>query len=231
MRRTTSIALSPAIAILAVAVCWAGSVEVQIMSPLHPKFVANDYDRIYIADFFVSGVNDVDQHVNINVNKEVKETLKSEFRERSSFEIDDLSVQYSSELDLEKEIGNPDFWKGQQIENRQRAIIVAGVIEFSNHDRGGVVTERVTNPRTGNQRMVQTSRQRIGIVLGVNLYLIDAVTGEKLFQENFKEEQVYADISNVSLPLFYDVFDKISPKIVGILVPYRVGGSRILLEP
>jgi hypothetical protein len=61
--------------------------------------------------------------------------------------------------------------------------------------------------------------------------LIDAQKGEKLFQENFKEEEVYDDVSNVSLPLFYDVFERMTPKIVGILVPYRVAGSRTLMEP
>lgn len=209
----------------------AKSVEIRIMSPLNPKFVAKGYKRIYLADFYVTGTQDVDKNVNINVNKEVKETLKSEFVDRSAYDIVDLKVEYAPAKAPEEFLNDPSFWLSQNITDRQGSLILVGAIEFSNHEKGGLVTERVTNPRTGMERDVTTSQDRLQIVLAVNLYLLDAKTGQKLFQEDFKEEEVYNDVSNVSLPLFYDVFDRIAPKVVGVLVPYRVGGSRILLEP
>jgi hypothetical protein len=78
---------------------------------------------------------------------------------------------------------------------------------------------------------VTSSRERLQLILGINFLLIEAKSGQKVFEETFKEEEIYDDISNVSLPLFYDLFERIAPKIVGVLIPYRVAGSRTLLEP
>jgi hypothetical protein len=211
--------------------CLAGNTEVQIMAPLRPKYVAKGYRKIYIADFYVTGQQDVDKQININVNKEIKETLKSEFVDRSSYEVEDLKIEIPADKKPEDVLKDPSFWQSMDIKDRDTSLILAGIVEFSNHEKGGLVTERVTNPRTGTQRMVTSSQDRLQLVLGINLLLIDSKNGEKLFEESFKEEEVYDDISNVSLPLFYDLFERITPKIVGVLVPYRVAGSRTLLEP
>gem|GEM_PF-2960242 len=211
--------------------CPAGTTEVQIMAPLRPKYVAKGYRKIYIADFYVTGQQDVDKQVNINVNKEIKETLKAEFVDRSSYEVEELKIEIPADRKPEDVLLDPTFWMSIDIKDRDTSLILAGIVEFSNHEKGGLVTERVTNPRTGTQRMMTSSQDRLQLVLGFNLLLIDSKNGEKLFEESFKEEEVYDDISNVSLPLFYDLFERITPKIVGVLVPYRVAGSRTLLEP
>jgi hypothetical protein len=209
----------------------AGTTEVQIMAPLRPKYVAKGYRKIYIADFMVTGERDVDKQIPINVNKEIKETLKSEFIDRSAFEIEELKIEIPADRKPEEVLKDPAFWMAMDIKDRDTSLILAGVVEFSNHEKGGLVSERVTNPRTGTQRVVTSSRERLQLVLGINLILIDSKDGQKLFEETFKEEEIYDDISNVSLPLFYDLFERITPKIVGVLVPYRVAGSRTLLEP
>lgn len=205
--------------------------EVQISAPLRPKYVAKGYKKLYICDFIITGTNDVDKVVNININKEIKETLKTEFKDKSGYEIEDLKVEFDKTKKPDEILKDPAFWMAQDIGKKEGTMILAGAVDFSNKQKSGLVTERVTNPRTGVQRDVTTTKDRLQLILGVNLYLIDGTNGEKLFQENFREEEVYDDIDNVSLPLFYDVFERMTPKIVGILVPYRVAGSRTLLEP
>jgi hypothetical protein len=207
------------------------STEVQISAPLRPKYVAKGYKKLYICDFIITGTNDVDKVVNININKEIKETLKSEFKDKSGYEVEDLKVEFDKTKKPDEILKDPAFWMAQDIGKKEGTMILAGAVDFSNKQKSGLVTERVTNPRTGVQRDVTTTKERLQLILGVNLYLIDGSKGEKLFQENFREEEVYDDIDNVSLPLFYDVFERMTPKIVGILVPYRVAGSRTLLEP
>ena len=211
--------------------CFAGSTEVQIMAPLRPKYVARGFRKIYIADFAVSGERDVDKQIPINVNKEIKETLKSEFVDRSAFEVSDLRIELPADRTAEEVLKDPSFWMAMDIKDRDTSLIVVGAVEFSNHEKGGLVTERVTNPRTGMQRTVSSSRERLQLILGINFLLVEAKSGQKLFEETFREEEVYDDISSVSLPLFYDLFERIAPKIVGVLIPYRVAGSRTLLEP
>jgi hypothetical protein len=212
--------------------CGTKSDEVQISAPLHPKYVAKGYKKLYIADFIVTGVKDVDRDTrNINVNKEIKETLKSEFKDKSGYQIEDLKLEVNSDRKPEDLLRDPTFWAGQNIPDRDASMILAGVVEFSNHQKSGLVTERVVNPRTGTEREISSQKDQLQLVLAVNLFLVDAQKGDKLFEENFKEEQVYDDVSNISLPLFYDVFERMTPKIVGVLVPYRVSGSRTLLEP
>jgi hypothetical protein len=207
------------------------STEVQISAPLRPKYVAKGFKNLYISDFIITGTHDIDKNVNININKEIKETLKTEFKDKSGFEVEDLKVEFDKTKGPDEILKDPAFWVAQDIGKKEGSMILVGSVDFSNKEKSGLVTERVTNPRTGVQRDVTTTRERLQLILAVNLYLIDAVSGEKLFQENFREEEVYDDIDNVSLPLFYDVFERMTPKIVGILVPYRVAGSRTLLEP
>jgi hypothetical protein len=211
--------------------CGVQTSEILISSPLQPKFVAKGYTKIYIADFFVSGVNDIDKNVNINVNKEIKETLKSEFKDRSGYEVEDLKIEYDMSKPPDAVLKDPEFWAALELKDKQKSMILTGAAEFSNHQKSGLITERIRNPQTGYERNVTTSRERLQLVLAINLYLLDGASGNKLFSENFKEEEVYDDVSNVSLPLFYDVFERIAPKIVGVLVPYRVAGSRTLLQP
>lgn len=210
---------------------FARTTEVMISAPLRPKYVPKGYKKIYIADFIVGGEHDIDKNVNININKEIKETLRTEFKDKSGYEIEDLKIEIDKSKKPEDILKDAAFWSSQNIEPKEGAMILAGAVDFSNHEKSGLVTERVTNPRTGIQRDVTSSRERLQLVLSVNLYLIDAGNGGKLFQENFREEETYDDVSNVSLPLFYDVFERMTPKIVGILVPYRVAGTRTLLEP
>lgn len=207
------------------------STEIQISAPLRPKYVAKGYKKLFICDFIITGTHDVDKVVNININKEIKETLKTEFKDKSGYEVEDLKVEFDKTKKPDEILKDPAFWMAQDIGKKEGTMILAGSVDFSNKEKSGLVTERVTNPRTGVQRDVTTTKERLQLILGVNLYLLDGTTGEKLFQENFREEEVYDDISNVSLPLFYDVFERMTPKIVGILVPYRVAGSRTLLEP
>jgi hypothetical protein len=207
------------------------STEVQISAPLRPKYVAKGYKKLFICDFIITGTNDVDKVVNININKEIKETLKTEFKDKSGYEVEDLKVEFDKTKKPDEILKDPAFWMAQDIGKKEGTMILAGSVDFSNKEKSGLVTERVTNPRTGVQRDVTTTKERLQLILGVSLYLIDGTNGEKLFQENFREEEVYDDIDNVSLPLFYDVFERMTPKIVGILVPYRVAGSRTLLEP
>lgn len=231
MKKTT------ALFVLIAMVAWLPSLfaskttEVMISAPLRPKYVAKGYKKIYIADFIVGGEHDIDKNVNININKEIKETLKSEFRDKSGYEIEDLKIEIDKSKKPEDILKDASFWASQKIDPKEGAMILAGAVDFSNKEKSGLVTEHVTNPRTGMQRDVTSSRERLQLILSVNLYLIDAAKGEKLFQENFREEETYDDVSNVSLPLFYDVFERMTPKIVGILVPYRVAGTRTLLEP
>lgn len=230
MKRTTTFVLLSLLSLGGFA-CGSKSIDVQISAPLRPKYIAQGYKKLYIADFVVRGEHDVDTHVNINVNKEIKETLKSEFKDKSGYQVEDLKIEIPKDKDPQEVLNDPAFWLAQNISTREGSMILAGIVEFSNKEKSGLVTERVTNPRTGIQREITTSRERLQLILNVTLFLVDASKGEKLFQENFKEEEVYDDVSNVSLPLFYDVFERMTPKVVGILVPYRVAGSRTLMEP
>lgn len=211
--------------------CGSTATEVQISSPLRPKYAAPGYKKIYIADFNVFGEQDVDRNIRFNVNKEIRETLRSEFKDRSGYAVEDLKVSYDKGRKPEEILQDTQFWSALDIKDKENSIILTGAVDFSNHQKSGLVTQHVTNPQTGVQRDLTSSHDQLQLVLDINLYLIDATSGGKLFQEDFKEEQTYDDVTTVSLPLFYDVFERMAPKIVGILVPYRVSGSRLLLEP
>jgi hypothetical protein len=64
------------------------STEVLISAPLRPKYVAKGFKKLYICDFIITGTHDLDKVVNININKEIKETLKTEFKDKSGYEVE-----------------------------------------------------------------------------------------------------------------------------------------------
>src|SRR5262245_6478547 len=109
--------------------CGVQTSEILISSPLQPKFVAKGYTKIYIADFFVSGVNDVDKNVNINVNKEIKETLKSEFKDRSGYEVEDLKIEYDMSKPPDEVLKDPAFWAALELKDKQKSMILTGAAE------------------------------------------------------------------------------------------------------
>src|SRR3972149_5728084 len=112
--------------------CGAKSTEVQISAPLRPKYVAKGYQKIYIADFMITGQQQMDRDVNINVNKEVKETLRSEFKDKSGYQVDSLKVEYDQGKKPEEVLKDSSFWISQQVQDKKGSMILAGAVEVSN---------------------------------------------------------------------------------------------------
>ena len=91
------------------------STEVQISAPLRPKYVAKGYKKLFICDFIITGTHDLDKVVNININKEIKETLKTEFKDKSGYEIEDLKVEFDKTKKPDEILKDPAFWMAQDI--------------------------------------------------------------------------------------------------------------------
>ena len=169
---------------LLLSACGTKSTEIQISAPLRPKYVAQGYKKLYIADFIITGVKDVDRETrNVNVNKEIKETLKSEFKDKSGYEIDDLKLEVPADRKPDDVLRDPQFWATQNIPNRDSSMIMAGVVEFSNHAKSGLVTEQVVNPRTGTERTITSPKDQLQLVLSVKMQIHHAARQAGIFGE------------------------------------------------
>lgn len=207
------------------------SAEVNIVLPMKAKFETKDYKHIYFTNLYVKKDYKVDQVVEIDPNEEIILHLKSQLSNLSDLKVKDFQMDYASITDqnYEKFVKNPDTWKNLNIEDKRSSLIFTGKVEFSNQDASGFFPREITDARTGITRTINIKEDKIEVGLGLDIYVISAETGEILYKENFKETSTFYETRKVTLPMFYVVFDRFEPKLVNILIPFKIKGHRFLI--
>lgn len=207
------------------------STEITIVIPMKAKFDTKNYKYLYLTSFPVKKIYQVDKNISFDPNEEIRSRLKNELSNLSDLKIQDIKINEMNEPEsFEKIIEDKEYWKNLDISDKENSLIFTGLIEFSNKDATGYFPREVTDARTGITRTVNVREQRLEVSLGINIYIISASSGEILYKENFKETSTFAEVSSVSLSMFYILFDKLAPKLFNIVAPYNVKGTRFLLR-
>jgi len=210
------------------------STEVNVIMHLRPKFkIENIYSNIYLINFKVEKDYQVDKDVPIDANEEIITRLKNEFSNLSNLNVKYIKINYEDAgKNFDELVNDKEYWKEiKDIPDKENSIIYTGKIEFSNKDASGFFPHEVTNPQTGATRTVSVREDKIEVSLGVRIYIISAKTGEILYKESFKETATFTDETDVTLPMFYTLYDRFAPKMINTLIPYRIKGTRFLITP
>ena len=125
------------------------------------------------------------------------------------------------ELDNEELFQNKDFWKGQALEEEASAFLT-GSIEYTAETRKALLgknKKQFDNPFPRQNRL----ETRKFYSLKMNVYFINAKTGEVIYDSNFKETQAYDNPNQTAEFAFFDQVHKVKEK----LFRQMFGGERI----
>lgn len=206
--------------------------EINIVMHLKPKFKIEGYPNLYLTNFAVIKNYQVDKDVPIDPNQEIVIRLKNEYSNLSDLNVKIIDINFESTNKIFDDlINDKDYWQNLNIDEKEKSLIYTGKIEFENKDASGFFPKEVTNPRTGVTRTVDVREQKIEVSLGVQLFILSAQTGEILYKETFKETATFSDTTDVTLPMFYTLYDRFAPKMFNTIIPYRIRGMRFLINP
>mgnify|MGYP005841330169 CR=1 FL=1 len=208
------------------------STEINVVMHLKPKFKIEKYSYLYLTNFAVMKNYQVDKDVPIDPNQEIITRLKNEYSKLSNLNVKFLNIDFeSTNKNFDDLINDKGYWQNLNIDEKENSLIYTGKIEFENKDASGFFPKEVINPRTGVARTIDVREEKIEVSLGIQLFILSAKTGEILYKETFKETATFSNTADVTLPMFYTLYDRFAPKMFNTIIPYRIRGTRFLITP
>jgi hypothetical protein len=101
---------------------------------------------------------------------------------------------------------NKDFWK-QAAGEAKNALFLTGKVQFGQELRKALLANE--------KRAVDDERRNYSLKL--EIFLIQSDTGEVIFQREYQEQMNYANIKQSAEFAFYDLLQRIKPKLFRIL--------------
>ena len=186
--------------------------RIRIEMPIHTELKLSDYQKIIITDFLLK--NEIK---NFNVNKELAEYFSTEINQESktSTVVKDISIEKDEIFE------NSDFWKTLAPES-EGTLYFSGIIEYTQETRKALIgkaKKQFEDPFPSPQKMATRKFYN----LEMDIYLIDAKTGNTVYQRNFKESQSYTNPNQTGYFAFFDLMLKVKDK----LFRQVLGGERI----
>jgi hypothetical protein len=186
--------------------------KIKLELPVKTNLDISQYKNIVIANFFLK-----DDKNDFEINPALLEYLSSEL----SQELDKNISTKNIVLDNEEIFQNKDFWKGQAPEEDATAFLT-GSIEYTAETRKALIgksKKQFDNPFPNKNRLAS----RKFYSLKMNVYFINAATGEVIYDTNFNETQAYENPNQTAEFAFFDQIHKVKEKLFRQIL----GGERI----
>lgn len=183
--------------------CGTGEhLRVRVEIPRKPPIDLESIDEIVITNFFVK-----EQAKDFNINKESTEYFHTELEQKLDKKITLAEIP----LESEEVFQDKSFW--QNISNdKKSAILFTGSVEYVEEIRKSIKSaakRRFDAPFPEESRI----EQRKFYSLSLHLFLIDAQSGESLYERTFKESNVYNNPNQTAYFAFYDMMMSIRDKL------------------
>ena len=217
-------ALAPVlVAMSGAALAIAGGIHVSVSLPVPPRINTLAVRKILIARFVSSDKSPLD------VGREFVRVIRRELSKGTKFEILDVEPPALPEQPLEEILRNATFWK-HVAEEFGADLVVSGRVAFTSADRSGFVQQDSVSPITGQnvRRTVFAEREEFG--LDVNLWFFKGANGAFLYEDSFRDNQIYDGKSNDALGVFYNLTDRLTPDLLSILAPQKREESRYIFD-
>lgn len=207
--------------LLALSAAGAGVIEVQVRLPMPQKIDVTGLRRVLVGGFRAGDNPDLD------IDVEYVKFLKGLLKRRSSFEVVDADAPPLPEQELADVVKNAAYWK--RIAQRFSAdLIVAGVVDFERNDKSGFVQEDIINPTNGQRYRRTRYAEREAFNLAATHYFFKGATGELLYEGKLTEESMYEGRGNDALSALFQLAERMSPEIMGVLMPREKSETRYL---
>ena len=186
--------------------------RVRIAMPLFTKIKLSDYNKVIITDFLQQ--NEIKD---FNVNEELTKYFSTEIKQEAKTTVATENISIENEENFE----NSDFWKTLTPASAG-TLYFSGTIEYTQETRKALIgkaKKQFEDPFPSPRKLAT----RKFYTLDMNVYLIDARTGEPIFQRNFKESQSYTNPNQTGYFAFFDLMNRVKDK----LFRQVLGGERI----
>lgn len=201
--------------------CLASGVRVGIELPVPPRINTLAVRKILVARFVAT------EHASLDTGREFVRFVRRELAKGTKFEVLDVDPPALPEQPAEELPRNSTFWK-HIAEEYGADLVISGRIGFTTSDRSGFVQEDVISPVTGQKVRRTVFAEREEYVLDANLWFFKGANGAFLYEDTFRDTQVYDGKSNDALQIFFNLADRMTPDLLGILVPQKRQESRFI---
>jgi len=92
------------------------------------------------------------------------------------------------------------------------------------------VTEDIISPATGQKVRRTRFAEREEYALEANLWFFKGANGAFLYEDTFHDRQIYEGKSNDALGIFYNLAERLTPDLVGVVAPQKRTEVRYLFE-
>lgn len=175
--------------------------KLKIEIPGDPQIDLDKFNQIVITNFFIQK-----ETKDINLNKEIVEYFKLEIEQ--NFEGKVVSQNFS--IEDEEAYKNQDFWKGL-IETSEQTLFFTGRVNYSEEIRKAILEKRDDRPEDPFPSTKELAERKF-YTLNIDLYLIDAQTGNPLYQRRFKETKGYKNPNQTAYFAFFDLIQQVKVK-------------------
>ncbi|MGD2294437.1 MAG: hypothetical protein PVF22_01200 [Candidatus Aminicenantes bacterium] len=177
--------------------------KLKIEVPRKTQLDLNAFDEVIITPFLVKGETE-----DIDLNKEIVEYFVAELKRKTQNPISTRDVA----VDKEDSFESKDFW--QNIGSvSEGTLFLTGSAEYSEETRKALIKrskKRYEDPFPTPAKL----EQRKFFTLNLDLYLIDAQTGEAVFKREFKETKAYSNPNQTAYFAFFDLILQVKEKLL-----------------
>jgi len=190
----------------------AGVVRVKVDLPIPARINTVGVRKVLVAKFLTNDYRALDS------GREMVSFLRREISRGTTLEVLDVEPPNLPEQPPEDLIQNATFWK-HIAEEAGADLVVSGEALFVSRDRSGFVQEDFISPVTGQKVRQTVYAEREDFELRLSLWFFKGASGALLYEDSFRESQIYEGKSNDALQAFFELADRVRPDILGVLVP------------
>jgi hypothetical protein len=197
------------ISLLFIFSCGTGDyVRMRIEMPRQAGIDLEDFEEIAITNFLVE-----EEAKDFDLNKELTEYFSVELDQKTKKKISSTEVP----LQNEDVFQDKEFWTGA-FPDKKGTLLFTGTLDYTEEIRKAIKSAR---KRQFDEPFPEESRieERRFYSLSLRLYLIDARSGEAVYERTFKESKAYKNPNQTAYFAFYDMMlnvrDKLFRQILG----------------
>jgi hypothetical protein len=154
----------------------------------------------------------------VDLSKELVGVIRRDLHQKAGLLVSDAEAPALPEQPLPDLLANSGYWRrlAQQFDSD---LVVTGEASFQTADRSGYIQVDEISPLTGQR--VRRSRfvEREAFMLDMRVFFLRGSTGELLYEDHFNAEDTRNGMGYDRLAAMYDLFEQISPDILGVVSP------------
>lgn len=179
----------------------------------------DQFNHIVITNFLIKK-----ETKDIDLNREIADYLTIELGQKFKGKI----IKKNLDIENEAAFENGGFWKGL-IDDPSKTILLTGSAHYTEEIRKAILEtreDRFEGPFPVSKKLAE----RKFYTLSLDLYLIDAQSGEALYKRNFNETKGYRNPNQTSYFAFFDLIQQVKVKLFRNIIGDKKIEERYLIS-